>query len=69
MPDFGCSVQQNIAAMVADPKDLVAPREMGPGDAVRRATLVKQYETGAVTAAAKSQDQSGAVSTVGTSGQ
>jgi pilus assembly protein CpaD len=69
LPDFGCSVEQNIAAMVADPKDLVAPRDMGPGDAVRRATLTKQYETGAVTAATKSQDQSGAVSTVGSSGQ
>jgi pilus assembly protein CpaD len=69
LPDFGCSVQQNIAAMVADPKDLVAPRDMGPSDAARRATLTKQYETGAVTAATKSQDQSGAVSTVGTSGQ
>jgi pilus assembly protein CpaD len=69
LPDFGCAVQQNIAAMVADPKDLVEPRDMGPADAARRTTLTKQYETGAVTAAVKSQDQSGVVSTVGTSGQ
>ena len=25
-PNFGCAVQHNIAAMVADPRDLVAPR-------------------------------------------
>ncbi len=70
MPDFGCSVQHNIAAMVADPRDLVEPRDMGPSDAARRATITKQYETGAVTAATKSQQQSGAVSQVaGGSGQ
>jgi pilus assembly protein CpaD len=65
MPDFGCSVQHNIAAMVADPRDLVAPRDMGPGDAARRATLTKQYETGQTTSAQKTQDQSAAVSQVG----
>jgi len=69
MPDFGCSVQHNIAAMVADPRDLVAPREMGPGDAARRTTLTKQYETGQTTAAQKTQDQSAAVSQIGNGGQ
>jgi pilus assembly protein CpaD len=68
MPDFGCAVQHNIAAMVANPKDLVTPRPMGKSDAVRRATLTKQYETGQTTAAQKTQDQSGAVSSVGGSG-
>jgi pilus assembly protein CpaD len=65
LPDFGCSVEHNIAAMVADPRDLAAPRDMGPGDAVRRATLTKQYETGQTTSSQKTQDQSGAVSQVG----
>ena len=69
MPDFGCSVQHNIAAMVADPRDLVAPRDMGPSDAARRATLTKQYETGQTTAAQKTQAQSGAVSEVAGSSQ
>ena len=27
--NFGCSVQHNIAAMVADPRDLLGPREAG----------------------------------------
>lgn len=69
MPDFGCAVQHNIAAMVADPRDLVSPRTMAPSDAVRRDTLVKQYETGQITAAQKTQEQSGAVSSVAAGGQ
>ncbi len=68
MPDFGCAVQHNIAAMVADPRDLVTARPMGQSDAARRATLTKQYETGQTTSAVKTQDQSGAVSSVGSSG-
>jgi pilus assembly protein CpaD len=68
MPDFGCAVQHNVAAMVADPRDLVSPREMTPADAARRATLVKQYETGQITSAQKTQEQSGAVSQVTTGG-
>ncbi|HSZ73323.1 MAG TPA: CpaD family pilus assembly protein, partial [Rhizomicrobium sp.] len=36
MPDFGCSVQHDIAAMVADPRDLVAERPIGTVDATRR---------------------------------
>ena len=69
MPDFGCSVQHNIAAMVANPRDLVEPRGTGKSDAERRVTLTKQYETGAVTASSKTQEQSGAVSSVASGGQ
>ncbi|MBN9558353.1 MAG: CpaD family pilus assembly protein [Alphaproteobacteria bacterium] len=64
MPDFGCSVQHNIAAMVADPRDLLGPRPMGPGDATRRATIMNKYEKGEPTAATKTSDQSGNVSQV-----
>ena len=65
MPDFGCAVQHNIAAMVSDPRDLVSPRALGPSDASRRAILTKQYETGQTTASQKTQEQSGAVSQIG----
>jgi pilus assembly protein CpaD len=68
MPDFGCAVQHNIAAMVANPRDLVEPRVLGPIDASRRGTIIKQYETGQVTSAQKTEDQKGNVSDVGTSG-
>ena len=51
--NFGCSVQQNIAAMVADPRDLLGPRTMGESDGARRATVLGNYEQGKVTAADK----------------
>jgi len=56
--NFGCSVQQNIAAMVADPRDLLGPGSMGPMDAARRATLMDHYEKGEVTQAAKHTNDS-----------
>lgn len=62
--NFGCSVQHNIAAMVADPRDLLGPRRFEPADANRADTVVTKYEQGEVTSAQKSQDQSGAVSDV-----
>lgn len=69
MPDFGCSNQHNLAAMVSDPRDLTAPRGMGPGDATRRETVVGSYEKAQSTGAAKSASQSATLSNVGGSGQ
>jgi pilus assembly protein CpaD len=51
--NFGCSVQHNIAAMVANPRDLLGPGAMGPVDAARRATVIDAYEKGQVTQADK----------------
>jgi pilus assembly protein CpaD len=51
--NFGCSVQKNIAAMVADPRDLLGPREMGEVDGARRATVMGKYEAGEITTANK----------------
>ena len=65
LPDFGCSNQHNLAAMVSDPCDLVAPRGMGPGDATRRETVVGTYEKAQSTAATKSAEQSATLSGVG----
>jgi pilus assembly protein CpaD len=64
MPNFGCSVQHNIAAMVADPRDLVAPRPMSAADGVRRGIVTTNYEKGQPTAAQQTSQQSGAVSDV-----
>jgi len=64
MRNFGCAVQQNIAAQVADPRDLIEMRPTDPADAVRRATVIDNYEKGKVTAAEKSKAQSGSVSEV-----
>jgi pilus assembly protein CpaD len=64
-PNFGCAVQHNIAAMVSDPRDLVQPRSLADSDAARRTTVLSNYQQGKVTAAEKTQDQSGKVSGVG----
>ncbi len=66
-PDFGCSVQQNIAAQLVDPRDLIEPRGMGMADATRRHDVVTKYEKGALTQADKNKsdktnEQSGAAS-------
>jgi pilus assembly protein CpaD len=63
-PNLGCAVQHNIAAQVADPRDLVTPQPMGPGDAARRSTVYNNYKAGQPTGATQTPDQSGAVSDV-----
>lgn len=67
-PNFGCAVQHNIAAMIADPRDLAIPKPEDTEDAERRLTVLKKYEQGDTTGAKKSSDQSAAVSSIGGSG-
>jgi pilus assembly protein CpaD len=69
MPNYGCAVQHNIAAELADPRDIDGPRGMTPEDATKRMQVLNKYEQGQTTAAQKSQDQSGAVSSVGSGAQ
>ena len=54
----------NLAAMVADPRDLVAPRTMGVGDTGRRLDVIERYRAGESTASERSEHESGAVSNV-----
>jgi pilus assembly protein CpaD len=52
--DFGCSVQHNIAAMVANPRDLDESRRLDDApDAARRAAVLGHYEKGEITQATK----------------
>jgi pilus assembly protein CpaD len=51
--NFGCASQHKIAAMVADPRDLIGPRRMDTADAVRGGTVINAYEQGKVTQAEK----------------
>jgi pilus assembly protein CpaD len=64
MLDFGCSVQNNVAVMVADPRDLMTTGQMGDVDTTRRSTVLGNFDKGQPTAATKTQDQSGTVSDV-----
>jgi len=63
--NFGCAVQQNIAAMVADPRDLLGPGPMSPTSTNRRAAVFDHYEKGEVTSATKGPDQTVEISSTG----
>lgn len=45
-PNMGCAGQKNLAAMVANPADLLGPRSVGPRDANRRDTTFSKYIKG-----------------------
>ena len=44
--NYGCASQQNLAAMVANPADLVRPQPMGPASGARRAKVITDYGAG-----------------------
>jgi pilus assembly protein CpaD len=44
--NFGCATQQNLAAMVSNPLDLLYPRGLTPADAVRRTAALEKYRRG-----------------------
>ncbi|MDX2204353.1 MAG: CpaD family pilus assembly protein [Hyphomicrobiaceae bacterium] len=56
--NFGCAQQRNLAAMVANPADLVTPRGMDPADAERRALVFDKYRQGKSPASDKGVDDS-----------
>ncbi len=62
--NFGCSIQHNIAAMVANPRDLLGPGAMGPVDTNRRTIVMDHYEKGETTQSVKDSDQKSVVSSV-----
>lgn len=45
---WGCATYTNLAAQIANPKDVVAPAPMGPADAAVAASAVHRYQTGHV---------------------
>jgi pilus assembly protein CpaD len=60
MPNFGCATQHNIAAMVADPRDLDQSRRLDDApDAARRATVIGHYERGESTQTNKKTTDAG----------
>ena len=48
--NFGCAYQRNMAAMVANPSDLVQPRSETPAYTTRRAEAFEKYRKGAPSA-------------------
>jgi len=49
--NFGCAVNANLAAQISNPRDIIAPRGMTPGDAGRRTVVFDNYRKGEATAA------------------
>ena len=60
--NFGCAVTANLAAQIANPADLVRPREMSPADASRRLTVLEKYRKGEVVSSAKDAQAQGVIS-------
>ncbi len=56
-PNLGCATQANLAAMIANPADLVQPRTMTPASAERRNDIWDKYLTGKSTISEKSGDE------------
>lgn len=54
-PEFGCSSQHNLAAIVADPRDLIEPQTSDPADALRRSIVIEKYQQGAATQTVRDQ--------------
>jgi pilus assembly protein CpaD len=46
--NFGCATQANLGLMVAEPRDLVRGRPLGPADGVQQAEGIVRYRTGKV---------------------
>ena len=60
-PNFGCAYQRNIAAMIANPADLVRPRTMTARDSQRRDVQFGKYYKGQSTGAKRSSDERASV--------
>ena len=43
---LGCAITANMAAQIADPRDIVAPRAMSPADSGRAAVVFQNYRAG-----------------------
>jgi pilus assembly protein CpaD len=63
--NLGCSNQRNLAAMVAEPADLVQPRAEGPVYRQRRTTAMEKYRAGVPSATPSADSNKGTISDVG----
>ena len=59
---FGCAVTANIAAQIANPRDLIAPAVMTPADDLRRGVILDKYRKGDITSSAKDDQADGKTS-------
>ncbi|MDP2215384.1 CpaD family pilus assembly protein [Phenylobacterium sp.] len=62
--NFGCAVSANFAAQLANPADMVRPRDMEAPDAARRSEVLAKYRLGEITATRADEQAKGALSQV-----
>ncbi len=60
--NFGCAVTANLAAQIADPRDLTRPEAATPTDATRKSTVLDNYRQGKVTSSAADDNAKGTIS-------
>lgn len=53
--NFGCAVNANLAAQIANPRDIVAPRATTGSDAARRSVVFDHYRAGEQTGAEREE--------------
>lgn len=63
--NFGCATQANLAAMVDNPADLLAPRAVGAADQNRRAVVFGKYRAGERTASDYKEGDGAKISSAG----
>jgi len=63
--NLGCANQRNLAAMVANPADLVQPRAEAPAWTARRTTVLERYRAGQPTSTIYPDTQKGQLSDIG----
>jgi len=59
---LGCAVRTNLAAMIADPADLLGTRPLDKADPLRRAVILQKFREGEATASTRTNQESGTVS-------
>jgi pilus assembly protein CpaD len=60
--NFGCAEISNLAAMIANPRDLVTPTAVDPADNSRRQVVLGKYRLGSTTSTAQDAQASGKAS-------
>ncbi len=59
---LGCAVNANLAAQIANPRDIVQPRDMPPAETGRAATVFANYRQGSPTSSAQEELVDGRIS-------
>lgn len=56
LPHMGCSTASAFVQMLANPKDLIKPKDIGPYDGERAALSIQSYRTGSSGSSSSSED-------------